>query len=200
MLVAPSAMGKSTIMRRLVDIDERFGPVSGFTSRKPRYNDDPRLYRYVSQSEAERLTHSDDIVQYAVHPTTGAIYGSMTQDYPAEYNVLDTLYSVVAELREAPFADTYTFSLVAPANIWKTRFLQRYPERTDEADKRLRESADSLRWSMQDTQTRWLLNNSTLDAVCKRLITLVDDPADPGDDGESYADAILQTIERGVWS
>lgn len=47
MLVAPAASGKTYIMDYVTEQDNRFQPVIDFTTREPRADDDPRLFRYI---------------------------------------------------------------------------------------------------------------------------------------------------------
>ena len=44
MLVAPSAMGKSTIVHEVLACDARFGRVRSFTTRPPRADDAPEQF------------------------------------------------------------------------------------------------------------------------------------------------------------
>lgn len=175
MIVGPVAVGKSSLMNEVVAQNNEFGRVSGFTSRAARPNDEPGLYRYVSDDQAQNLIQSQNTVQYAVHPTTGAIYGTQLVDYPKHYNMLDTLANVVDELRTLPFEQTITVSLTTDPDAWTSWLMQRYPNPSDERTKRLKEAILSIEWSLgQTTNHYWLVNQpNQLNRTAERLIQLV---------------------------
>jgi len=199
MLVGPSAVGKSTLMNVVVKQSDSFKRVSGFTTRAPRTNDEPGLYRYVTSEEAKERIRDNRLVQYAVHPSTGVIYGTEPSDYPGKYNLLDTLSSVVLELRTLPFQTSITISLTAPAEQWRTQFLTRYPTQSEDALKRLAEAKLSIEWSLAQTDNHVWLNNprGKLQHTAQRLIAIASQ-GQTGDD-DTNAHAILKRIERGVW-
>ena len=161
MIVGPAGIGKSTIMNEIVAQSDDFARVTDFTTRPPRPNDEPGIYRYLSVNDAATLVEHGQAVQYAVHPTTSAVYGTEAEDYPAPFNVLDTLSGVVESLRQLPFRHTVTISLTAAPHTWHDWFLSRYPEPSDERTKRLNEARQSITWSLaQTTQHHWLLNEA----------------------------------------
>lgn len=201
MVIGPSAIGKSSLMNHVVSHDEAFARVSGFTTRQPRANDEPGLYRYLSEDEARSLIQNDACVQYAVYPGAGTIYGTQPQDYPGRYNLKDTLTKAVAPFRKLPFARAEAISLTVPADTWKRWFRQRYPHESEEALKRLQEARLSVEWSLAQTDRHyWLINHEgMLDQTAERLIGIVKGDQE-GDDGQMHAEAILQLIERGIWT
>lgn len=175
MIVGPAAVGKSSLMNAVVAHDDEFGRVSGFTTRPPRSNDEPGMYRYVSSQQAIDLIASGDVVQYAVHPTTGAMYGSQVIDYPKPYNMLDTLSNVVESLRQLPFKRTITISLTTDPESWEAWLLERYPEPSEERTKRLNEAILSIEWSLSQSHDHfWLVNTpDDLDGSAERLIDVI---------------------------
>lgn len=201
MIIGPSATGKSSLMNRVVKHDNEFARISGFTTRQPRPNDEPGLYRYLSVDAAQSLIQSGAYVQYAIHPSTGDIYGTELRDYPAQYNLKDTLTDAVEPFRKLPFARTVAISLTAPAEDWKRWFKVRYPEKTEEATKRLDEAVRSIEWSLaQRNDHYWLINrDSELDACADKLISCATQQ-DKGDDGRRHAEAMLRLIQSGVWA
>ena len=199
MIVGPSAVGKSTLMNEVVKLSGSFARVSGFTTRPPRADDEPGLYRYITSKEAEKRIRENKLVQYAVHPSTGVTYGTEPSDYPGEYNLLDTLSNVVIKLRALPFRETVTISLTAPAEQWREQFLMRYPIQSEDALKRLTEAKLSIEWSLAQTNSHAWLNNQRgeLRHTAQRLIDIATHGR-AGDD-DTNARAILERIERGVW-
>jgi guanylate kinase len=197
LIVGPAAIGKSTLMRRVVELDDDFGVVSGFTSRPPRLNDEGGRYRYISADDVEAVIASPETIQYAVHPTTGFVYGTQLQDYAAQYNLLDTLSSVADQLRTLPFRKTTIISLTAPSADWQEWFFARYPSASVERRKRLEEAAQSIRWSLNQTEHYWLVNHqSDVDSVATSLIHLVKNGASTKPvNGRQVAEDLLATIE-----
>lgn len=175
MIVGPAAIGKSSLMNTVTNQDQEFGRVSGFTTRQPRSNDEPGMYRYITDQEASSLIANNDVVQYAVHPTTNAAYGSQVMDYPKTYNMLDTLSNVVDELRALPFKRTVVISLTANADAWQEWFLARYPRASDERTKRLQEAILSIEWSLGQTRDHaWIVNApEELESTANQLIATV---------------------------
>jgi len=198
MLIAPTASGKSTIMNDAVTLDDNFSRVSGFTTRAPRANDEPDLYRYVTKKDVTTIENEGRLISKAVFPTTGIIYGTEAIDYNSRYCLLDTLANSVDYYRSLPFERTIAISLTSPLERWKMWFDERYPDLNDDAKKRLREAVMSISWSL--TQRRdhyWLVNDGTPDEVAKRLIEIVHGES-AGDDGAPYARAIMELASKEV--
>ncbi len=201
MLVAPTAMGKSTIMNAAVTLDSSFSRVRSFTTRPHRSNDEPGQYIYLSAAELVRERSDGTVVTETTFPTTGYTYGTLYTSYSGEHCLLDTLANSVDEYRALPFRRTVTVSLVATPDDWHAWFVSRYPEQSDMAVKRLEEAELSTNWSLQDTDTVWLANDGTPDEVAAKLIGLTrgTTPSDPN--GPEYARATLERIRAGaIWT
>lgn len=159
MIVGPTAVGKSSLMNQVVMLDTEFARVSGFTTREPRTNDEPGLYRYLTNGAARQLIEKGEVVQFAIHPTTGDMYGTQPQDYPRQFNLLDTLSTVVGGMQALPFKNVVTISLTTNPVAWQNWLLSRYPEPSEERTKRLNEAVQSIEWSMaQSANHFWLVN------------------------------------------
>lgn len=197
MIVGPAAIGKSTLMKRAVELDDSFGAVSGFTSRPPRSNDETGRYRYIGGDDIEAVIDSPDTIQYAVHPTTGFVYGTQLQDYSAQYNLLDALASVADQLRALPFRKTTIISLTAPSIHWQEWFFARYPSASAERRKRLEEAVQSIQWSLNQTEHPWLVNHqSDVDSVATNLIYIVKNGTPTAQvNGRQVAEDLLTTIQ-----
>lgn len=193
MLVAPSAMGKSTIMRAATLLDPDFSYVRSFTTRPPRSGEE--TYTFLDTSQAQSLHEKGEAITYAIFPTTGYIYGTTAESYQSKYNLLDTLASSADQYRALQFEKTVTITLTAPVERWHTWFLSRYPIETDEAHKRLEEAKLSINWSLNDPETAWLINDDTPEKVAMRLIAISRGEI-MSDDGKVAARAILNLIEK----
>jgi guanylate kinase len=175
MIIGPTAVGKSSLMNEVVKLDSAFARVSGFTTRPARADDEPGLYRYVSKETARHIIEQDDVVQFAIHPTTGDMYGTQPMDYPSQFNLLDTLSTVVNGMRALPFKNTVTISLAAEPAAWQSWVLSRYPNKDEDRDKRLEEARQSIEWSMaQNSGHYWLVNHpNDLKTTAEELIRTV---------------------------
>jgi guanylate kinase len=179
LLVSPVAIGKSTLMNRIVEVDDRFGRISGLTTRPAREGDEPGMYRYLAHTAPalDGLLHkvtTGELVQYAVHPTTGFVYASELQDYPRQFNCADVLGHAVSGFRALPSAGCSTFSITCSPDEWQKRLNTRYPDPTNlDLKKRLAEAKLNLSWSLQDPETIWIDNSDgQLDTAASTIIRL----------------------------
>jgi hypothetical protein len=202
MVVAPAAAGKSTVMDAVVGLSGYFARVPVFSTRDARPDDEPGMFR-LSPHDDEHVSKlldkfdANKVVQYAVHPTQGTIYGTETGDYPTKYNLLATLSSVVDGMRQLPFEKTHTIGLITEPEHWRQWFDTRYPADHSERSKRAREAVQSLEWLCQDEQVKWLYNQpDALDETAQNLIDLVQgtrEAADLRGDAEQLL-AIARTL------
>ncbi len=168
MFVGPAAVGKSYLMNKILDRDIDFGRVSVFTSRDARDDDEPGMFRYIPHDDtniSQLLDKIDagEVVQYAVHPTSGRIYGSEITDYAKSFNTLATLSGIVNSLRQLPFETTHVIGLAVDPDIWLQRFNSR-PMAPDERIKRLSEAVVSLEWLLDPAHMQeitWVNNSSS---------------------------------------
>lgn len=199
MLVGPSAIGKSTIMNEIIKTDKNFAYTKAFTTRQPRIGEQTH-YTFISRQEATELQEAGQAITYIEHPTTHHIYGTTLESYPKRYNLLDTLSGSVAMYRALPFERTVTAAITAPSEQWQKWFLNRYPETTEEAKKRLDEAELSINWALSDPETYWVINRegATLqEAVAKIIDIILNLPVKSRTPDEPYA--MLELIKKGVW-
>jgi energy-coupling factor transporter ATP-binding protein EcfA2 len=165
MFVSPAAGGKSFLMNHVAEAVPDFSRVPVFTTREPREDDEPGMFRYISHDDEhldELLGKIErrEVAQYVIHPTTGNIYGSEIRDYPNKFNMLPTLSSIVGPLKRLPFKNTVVVGIAAEPEIWKQRFDARYPEKNDEYLRRRREAITSLDWLLTREDIQWVNNTS----------------------------------------
>lgn len=162
-LVGPSSVGKTTIMRAIVENDSEFHRSSGFSTRPMRDGEEPDTYRFLENTNNERTKilqqfERGELVQFAIHPTTGFLYGTNLADYQGKYNLLDTLSSEVVNFQALGFAACQTIMIVASPNDWQARFDSRHFS-DDEAAKRITEGFNSIHWGFeQENGVRWVEN------------------------------------------
>jgi len=186
MFVGPAAVGKSYLMNRITEQDIDFGRVSVFTSREAREDDEPGMFRYIPHDDAhisQLLDKIDtgEVVQYAIHPTSGRIYGSEITDYAKTFNMLATLSGIVNSLRQLPFVTTRVIGLAVDPDIWLQRFNSR-PMSTEERAKRLSEAIFSLEWLLANRQEiEWVDNTSSDESVAVQAVIDIVKFNKPGD-------------------
>jgi len=181
MLVGPVAIGKSTLMNRVIELDQNFARVKNMVSRPMRSNDEPGRYTYIPHTNAGvrqilDMISKGELVQYAVHATTGFIYATKPEGYPAKYNMLDTQAKVIDSLSELPFHKTHIIQLVTDPKSWQRWFLNREKKGTDEYNKRLDEAILSLELmtSRPEESVHWIYNHpDDLTTSAKELIAVV---------------------------
>ncbi len=165
MFVGPVASGKTFIMNNVVHTDTSFGRVPVFTTRDPRADDDPGMFRAMPHDEAHieeilEKINDGDVVQYAVHPTSDRFYGSEPSDYPKPYNMLATLSGVVDSMSQLPFKNTFIIGIVCEPATWKEWLTKRYPSSTKEKQKRIKEAVQSLEWLLESNRDIIWIENS----------------------------------------
>lgn len=199
MLVAPSAMGKSTIVHEVLACGARFGRVRSFTTRPPRADDAPEQFFYFSHAELEQKRATGELITELTFPSTGHTYGTIAESYPGEYCVLETLAHSVDDYRALGFRATITISITAPAKLWRQRFEGRYLQPSSGAQKRLEEAASSIAWSLAQTHDHfWIVNDQSAATAAQKIIDITLGVS-PGDDGRTHAAACLARVQS-MWS
>ena len=173
MIVGPTAIGKSAIMNKVIELDTRFGRVGGFTTRLQRPNDEAGLYRYLSNDAARQIIEQGEAVQFAINPANDQIYGTQAIDYASEFNMKDTLSGAVAGFMNLPFQNHMTISVTASTEAWKTWLDARFPEPSADRTRRLIEAKQSIEWSLnQKNNHAWAMNTQgSVDKAASSLIS-----------------------------
>ena len=131
MIIAPAAMGKSYIISRAIAADSRFAQTISFTTRDQRAEDEGNMRTIPRDNEHMSLLldmiGAGQVVNYAIFPTTGMIYGTDLSSYPGQINLMPTLANSVETLRRTGFGECITVGLVAPPETWRTWFDARFP-------------------------------------------------------------------------
>lgn len=190
--VGPARVGKSTLMNELVGLDERFARIGGFTTRDPRPDDEPELYRYLPYNDESFVqilaqVNVGTLVQYAVHPTTGNVYATELSDYAGQFNCKDVLGHAMVGFRALPCATSYTFSIVCEPAQWLKRLTDSYKDESDpDLHKRIAEAKINLQWSLQDTETIWIDNSDgNLAKAAKEILKITTGAAEPSKNQQS---------------
>lgn len=181
MFVSPVAVGKSFVINKLADYDTRFNCVSVFTTRDNRPDDEPGMFRSMPHTNENvssllSMIEQGDVVQYAVHPATGNLYGSVPSDYAGEFNLLATMSGAVAQLQRAPFASTIVIGLVTSPTLWQERLQQRFPIANPDKQKRLKEAIISLEWLLAPERGDticWVENSDDINKTIQSILNIV---------------------------
>lgn len=205
MVVAPAAMGKSTLISRVAEFDSDFKKISEFTTRERREGDDRDVWRYIPYDDEHVNTLLDaidrrEIVQYAVHPTTRHIYGTYVEDFQGRYGMLATLADAVEQMQKLPWrVPARVIGIATDPNSWQNWFEQRYPVRNDEKLKRLSETLTSLRWLLRQEQgtITWIFNRPDhIDETARDFIKAIKENTPGSEKARVYAEQILQMAEK----
>jgi len=205
MTVSPTCVGKTKLMQQIVDNHQDTAMVVVFTTRDKREDDTPGSFDYVPYDDRHVSALLDAItarqlVQYAVHPSSYHLYGSMLSGYPARYNFLATLSGAVAQLRSLPFASTHTIGIVTDVAAWQQWFSSRFPDGHPERHTRLLEAITSLEWLLShESSIDWLYNQpGKLEANAARLLDVVQGTATSDSDGAKRAQSMLDWARNQV--
>ena len=174
MVVGPTSTGKSSIMNQVAKLDSRFSRVSGYVTRPPRDDDEPKLYRYINKIQANQLIASGQSIQHVIHPTTGEIYGSLARDYTSEFCMKDTGGPYTETYRKLPFKSSTTVSITSDLQAWLSWLNQRNFTAA-ELQKRLLEAKTSIEWSLKQTVNHyWIVNRpEKLEDIANEFVEMV---------------------------
>ncbi len=202
MIVAPAAMGKSYIISHAIAADPQFAQTISFSTRDPRPGDEGNM-RTIPRDEQHITTLLDlidagQVVNYAIFPTTGMLYGTDLTSYPGKINLMPTLANSVETLRHTGFGQAITIGLVTHPDTWAAWFDARFPVPTAEKTARLKEAILSLSWLLQDNDVRWLINRDGYgDKTVAELIGLsrAHDAA-PNEEAAQYAQQLRERMTQ----
>ena len=144
-------------------------PVVGrVTSRSPRPDDDPKVYKYFTNNQLIAMIERGELVQYAVDLGNNVIYGSIPTDYvPNGPTIADIWHWSVTELQNKGFGELRSVSVIAPWDQWKKQLNQRFENRDEPYRKaRLEEAIKSLEWTKKQLENKnpnhiVIVNNSS---------------------------------------
>lgn len=150
LVVGPSAVGKDYTIDQICRIKEGHGKVRTFITREERPDDDTEqieLLPYNQEALKEIIQDATEgtLVNLAVHPTSGRIYGTRLSSYSRSINYLPMQYSAASALDDAGFAEVKTLGILSEPHEWIARFNKRHTDQ-DERTKRLQEAMQSLDW------------------------------------------------------
>lgn len=151
-LVAPTAVGKSTIINRVLDIAQKegfdAGEVGTITTRPGRPNDPPN-YRTaddgVTHEAMIEQIESGELVSWSLFET-GHLYATDYDSYPAQFNFLPCLPDSIPMQDKAGFGAVRTFYIVTTVDAWHEQLKERAGPGFED---RLEEALSSLEFSQR---------------------------------------------------
>lgn len=172
MVIGPTSVGKSFLIDKVTETNERFSNMGTITTRAKRETD-PDSYRHVPVDDFTAMIESGELVQYAIHPTTGDFYGSDTDSFPTDLVVAPVLVSGRGSFIKAGFKRITPIGIVCPADEW----VDRLAVHTDSEDliKRLYEARQVLQWlrgNRLNSDVAILNNNSGGNAVNANIASI----------------------------
>jgi len=203
-LIAPTGIGKTTVIQKTCEIDSEFYEVQGFTTRDRRPNEKLGEFRafYPHNDESIRfikeLYDAGKLVQYTVHRDTGFIYGSTLEDYGPKFNMLPILSTNVEQFSNLSFHAVTPVALICTVEEWEHRFGQRATT-MDPVDvaKRLTEATRSLQWSLAQADLPWVHNRQNkLEHTAEQLIAIAHSPKIDTEGPRNLGKQLLAHIER----
>ncbi len=201
-IIGPLAVGKTTCMLRTQELDSEFAMAGSFTTRDQREGEPEGIYRFLPHDRQtlqiiQEGLERRELVQAAVHPVTGFIYGSEVQDYPKPYTLLDTLANTVEGMRRLPFGGYHEIALVTPPEAWWSRLEHRRRNVGEEdINKRVTEARSSLEWCLdQGPEMPWVVNSDgKLDQAAQQLIDIVRGSTEPDPRNREIGTLLLKSI------
>lgn len=202
-LIGPTAVGKSSLVGELCKDSDKFHELISFTTRPPRPGEGDEEYRFLPHTlrtitQLAIKIRERELVQYAIHPNTGYIYGTELADFSAtSHNIAPILSSGTESLRRIPFGRYTEISVVSSPDDWQGRFSSRAQQMNSiELEQRLTQSRDSLEWSLEEPAMHWVVNTQDrIDQASQAIRRIVDNPSERSE-GRQIATQLHGHISR----
>lgn len=198
-VIGPVAVGKSTVIEEVIRLDAEVEAAGTFMSR-PQREHEATVYRFVNHDEShlkkiQAKVTSRELVQYAVHPSTGYVYGSELDDYPARYNILAMLASAMSGFEALPFKDCVPIALTAEPEDWTTWLKKRVNADSADTHTRLFEARQSLEWCLTH-DVAWVCNTpGNPEQAAKEIIAFIHGETNGRMSARDTGQRLFDTIE-----
>lgn len=205
-LIGPFATGKSSIASAAADLSPNFCHVTSFKTRQPRPGEPasgPHFVDPTNLAAVQRLQRDVEagrLVNIAIHPTTGDVYGTRPEAFNGEYCLLETMPSFVKDFSLCNFRNIVPVTVVTEPEEWFMRISDRYADRrsnrTNELRARLDEGISNLTDSLADPASIWLNNTArTVESAAEELIAITSLDYRPPDANRRIGQALLDAME-----
>jgi hypothetical protein len=183
-LIAPTAVGKSTLIKRVIelggdDFSESYSVVT--RARRPT---DPTHYKTRDEGYTiERVTdmiNAHELTHYTIFPS-GQIYGSLPESFSTQYSLLPCVPTILNVVRRAGFLAVHPIYIVTSAHDWAERLPERRGDTSYKA--RLEEAVESLTWSISHTDELVFVENASgkLDEAANTILQITMGQGSPPD-------------------
>lgn len=127
-LLGPSAVGKSTIIHRALELAQKRGmdaaEAGTSTTRAPRPDDPEAYHTGIPMDDMLDMIENKQVVNWSLM-NTGQIYATRPEDFTAEYNFMACLPASLSMLRVAGFAAIHAFYIVTDEESWEEQLKPR---------------------------------------------------------------------------
>jgi len=159
-LIAPTAVGKSTLINRVIELAGPDFSESYSVVTRPRRPTDPAMYKTSDEGytieRVGRMIEAQELTHYTVHPS-GQIYGSLPDSFPARYNLLPCVPSILNVVQRVGFFAVYPIYIVTSVHDWAERLPERRADPSYRA--RLSEAIESLTWAIAHSDELLFVEN-----------------------------------------
>jgi len=181
MFSGPFAIGKTTLMQSIEEIDDNFSRTRSFTTRPCRSLSEQENYRFMPHTEdsiQEILGKAvvGELVQGMVHPTTRYVYGSELCDYGGGgAALLDVVPKAIEPIEKLPFRESRIIEVVTSPDIWQARVVSR-GDQHDDADRfaRVKEAKHNLEWALNRRDVLWVDNSGAVQDAINAVLETID--------------------------
>ena len=171
-VVGPTAVGKTTLIRRAVAENPDFHMLVAGVSRPPRPGEKDGVdFHFDSKEDMQAKAERGEYVT-VINGASGDLYSTAPEDYPADKIVIMAVLSEVMPLfRNLPYKSFRSIFILPPSwQQWQER-LQSHGFSPEQLAPRLKEAKTSLQFALNDTGTLFVINDR-LNAAAKEFIAL----------------------------
>lgn len=194
-VIAPTAVGKSTLIRHILDASKAqgidAGEVDTWTTRPGRANDPSNYHTNIPHQSLCDMIDRRELINWSLFPT-GHIYASVPGSYPAAFNFLPLMPSSLATLESAGFKAVRAVYLTTDVAAWQEQLSLRG---SADIGQRLIEAKESLAFARANRDQLAIVQNKPGTDAIKQLAHQILDAVTADSVIESDAAAIRQLDE-----
>ncbi len=156
LLIGPTAIGKSHLIKKILELDSQFSE-SGTITNRPGRETDPN--NYITNVPLETMLNrieKQDFVQYGV-VLPEKIYATDLDSYPSSHILLPALASSVDNFKKYGFKKVTPIGVLTSGEEWQERLKER--RGSGDYENRLREAIASIQWLLQKYPTVPIVEN-----------------------------------------